>query len=51
MSEQSFVPPRLWRDHNDVEVREFYSVLNAKSGIEEGGTVGETLGKLAAAVG
>jgi hypothetical protein len=46
MSEQSFVPPLLWRDHPDRDVREFYSVLNTRSTIEEGATVAETLQRL-----
>ncbi len=31
LSEQSYVPSRLWRDHPDEEVRGFYGVLNSKT--------------------
>ena len=31
LSEQSYIPASLWRDHPDEEVREFYSVLNGKT--------------------
>jgi hypothetical protein len=31
LSEDSVVPPSLWRDHSDAEVRAFYNVLGGKS--------------------
>ena len=31
LSEQSYIPASLWRDHPDQEVRGFYSVLNGKT--------------------